>query len=59
MKLPTVPRTIIAVDGRVVDVMGGVKPNFLADLKEGLPGWREKARAKETESAEDGDEQGQ
>jgi len=43
MKLPTVPRTLVVVDGRVVDVFGGVKPTYLDDLKEGTPGWLEKA----------------
>lgn len=42
MKLPTVPRTLIVVDGRVVEVYGGLKPTYLDDLKEGLPGWLEK-----------------
>lgn len=42
MKLPTVPRTMIVVDGRVVDIYGGVKPTYLEDLKEGLPKWLEK-----------------
>ncbi|MEO0477760.1 MAG: hypothetical protein AAF085_17595, partial [Planctomycetota bacterium] len=43
--LPTVPRTIIAVDGRVVDVYGGLKPNFLDVLKKGLSEWEKKADA--------------
>lgn len=50
MKLPTVPRTIIAVDGRVVDVFGGVKPKFLKDLKQGFPKWQEKVKVQTTES---------
>ena len=45
MKLPTVPRTIIAVDGRVVDVYGGTKPSFLDDLKKGLPEWKIKSES--------------
>ncbi len=49
MKLPTVPRTLIVVDGRVVDVYGGVKPTYLDDLKEGLPGWLEKVESVEEE----------
>jgi thioredoxin-like negative regulator of GroEL len=51
MKLPTVPRTLILVDGRIVDVYGGVKPTYLDDLKEGMPGWLEKVKepAKEDE----------
>jgi alkyl hydroperoxide reductase subunit AhpC len=52
MKLPTVPRTMIVVDGRVVDVYGGVKPTYLDDLKEGMPGWLEKV--KEVKKDEDG-----
>lgn len=44
MKLPTIPRTIIAVDGRVVDVFGGVKPNLRDDLKKGLPDWLKKVK---------------
>ncbi|MGB0768268.1 MAG: redoxin domain-containing protein, partial [Phycisphaeraceae bacterium] len=51
MKLPTVPRTLIVVNGRVVEVFGGVKPTFLEDLKRGLPGWSAKASGRE--SAED------
>ena len=47
MKLPTVPRTLVIVDGRVVDVYGGVKPTYLDDLKEGLPGWLEKVKERE------------
>lgn len=42
MKLPTVPRTLIIVDGRVVEVYGGVKPEFLTQLKKSTPGWLEK-----------------
>lgn len=45
MKLPTVPRTLVFVDGKVVEVYGGMKPNFLEDLKKGTPGWLEKAGA--------------
>lgn len=52
MKLPTVPRTLIVVDGRVVEVYGGVKPTYLDDLKEGFPGWLEKVKAQEDEPAE-------
>lgn len=44
MKLPTVPRTLIVVDGRVVAVFGGVKPTYLDDLKEGMPSWLEKVK---------------
>ena len=44
LKLPTVPRTLIVVDGRVVEVYGGLKPTFLGDLKEGLSGWLEKVQ---------------
>lgn len=51
MKLPTVPRTLIVVDGRVVDVYGGVKPTYLDDLKEGMPGWLEKVKAEEAGAA--------
>jgi hypothetical protein len=47
MKLPTVPRTLIVVDGRVVEVYGGVKPKYLDDLKEGLPEWLEKVKPAE------------
>jgi|GEM_PF-2374875 len=47
MKLPTVPRTIIAVDGRVVEVYGGVKPTFLEDLKKNTPDWLEKVKEPE------------
>ena len=53
MGLPTVPRTIIAIDGRVVDVYGGVKPNFLDDLKKGLPGWLEKVKDQRDEAAQE------
>lgn len=42
MKLPTVPRTLIVVDGRVVEVYGGMKPEFLDQLKKNTPGWLEK-----------------
>lgn len=44
LKIPTVPRTLIVVDGRIVDVYGGVKPTYLDDLKEGMPGWLEKVK---------------
>ena len=47
MKLPTVPRTLIVVDGRIIDVFGGVKPTYLDDLKEGLPEWLEKVKSEE------------
>ena len=47
LKLPTVPRTLIAVDGNIVEVFGGMKPEFLDDLKKGLPGWLEKVEAEE------------
>ena len=40
---------MIVVDGRVVDVYGGVKPDYLDDLKEGLPGWLEKVKPVEEE----------
>lgn len=46
LKLPTVPRTLVVVDGRVVDVFGGVKPTYLEDLKEGTAGWLEKVEDK-------------
>lgn len=46
MKLPTVPRTLIVVDGRVVDVFGGIKPTYLDDLKKSLPDWLEKVKEK-------------
>lgn len=60
MKLPTVPRTLIVVDGRVVDVFGGVKPTYLDDLKEGLPKWLEKVEAGEDEDEpEEGETDGQ
>lgn len=55
MKLPTVPRTMIVVDGRVVDVYGGVKPTYLDDLKKGMPQWLEKV-AEQDEEKEDGEE---
>lgn len=51
MKLPTVPRTIVAVDGRVVEVYGGVKPNFLDDLKKGMAEWLEKVEAADEDEA--------
>mgnify|MGYP001826164334 CR=1 FL=1 len=44
LKIPTVPRTLIVVDGRIVDVYGGVKPTYLDDLKAGMPGWLEKVK---------------
>jgi len=53
MKLPTVPRTLIVVDGRVVDVFGGVKPSYLEDLKEGTPGWLSKVKQAEDEPPEE------
>ncbi|MFN3168838.1 MAG: TlpA family protein disulfide reductase [Phycisphaeraceae bacterium] len=42
LKLPTVPRTLVVVDGKIVEVFGGVKPTFLEDLKKATPGWLEK-----------------
>lgn len=53
MKLPTVPRTLIVVDGRIVDVFGGIKPTYLDDLKEGLPEWLEKVEADDDEPDEE------
>lgn len=47
--LPTVPRTLVVVDGRIVEVYGGVKPTFLEDLKKGLPEWLEKVKEQEPE----------
>lgn len=44
MKLPTLPRTIVAVNGRVVEVYGGIKPSFLEDLKNATPSWSAKAK---------------
>ena len=57
MRLPTVPRTMIVVDGRVVDVYGGVKPTYLEDLKEGTPGWLEKVEGEGEGLEEEGAEQ--
>lgn len=53
LKLPTVPRTLVVVDGKIVEVLGGIKPTFLDDLKKGLPGWLEKVEITndETEDA--------
>lgn len=56
MRLPTVPRTLIVVDGRVVDVYGGVKPTYLEDLKAGTPGWVEKVDAEGEEEQGEEDE---
>lgn len=39
LKLPTVPRTLIVINGRVAEVMGGDKPGFLDDLKKSAPQW--------------------
>ena len=50
LKLPTVPRTLIVVDGKIVEVYGGMKPEFLDDLKKGLPGWLEKIEVEEEEA---------
>ncbi len=50
LKLPTVPRTLIVVDGKIVEVYGGMKPEFLDDLKKGLPGWLEKVEVEEEEA---------
>lgn len=47
MRLPTVPRTLIVVDGRVVEVYGGLKPTYLDDLKQGMPGWLDKSKSKQ------------
>ena len=47
--LPTLPRTLIVVDGQIVEVYGGIKPTFLEDLKTGLPGWLERVQAQEAE----------
>lgn len=52
LKLPTVPRTLIVVDGKIVDVFGGVKPEFLEDLKKGTPSWLEKVKRHEEAGAE-------
>lgn len=63
MRLPTVPRTMIVVDGRVVDVYGGVKPTYLEDLKEGTPEWLKKVKTEEEggqqedEAEEDGEDE--
>lgn len=48
LRLPTVPRTMIVVDGKIVEVYGGVKAEFLEDLKKGYPQW-----AKEQDPAEE------
>jgi thioredoxin-like negative regulator of GroEL len=37
--LPTVPRTVVFVDGRIVTVFGGVKPEFGQMLRNATPGW--------------------
>ncbi len=37
--LPTVPRTVVFVDGRIVTVFGGVKPEFGQMLRDATPGW--------------------
>lgn len=37
--LPTVPRTVIFVDGRIVSVFGGIKPGFGQALRDATPGW--------------------
>jgi alkyl hydroperoxide reductase subunit AhpC len=50
LKLPTVPRTLIVVDGRVIDVFGGVKPTYLDDLKKGTSGWLEKIKKEKGEA---------
>lgn len=49
LRLPTVPRTLVLVDGKIVEVYGGVKPTFLDDLKKALPGWLELVKEKEPE----------
>ena len=53
LKLPTVPRTLIVVDGRIVDVYGGIKPTYLDDLKKGMPDWLEAVKAAEDEPVEE------
>lgn len=56
LRLPTIPRTIVVVDGKIVEVYGGVKPNLLDDLKKAMPGWLEQvSAADEEEDAEDED----
>jgi len=39
--LPTLPRTMIVIDGKVVDVKGGTKTGFLEELKKATPDWLE------------------
>jgi hypothetical protein len=44
LKLPTVPRTLVVIDGRIAEVYGGLKPTYLEDLKQGLPDWLDKVK---------------
>ena len=37
--LPTVPRTVVLVDGAIVEVFGGLKPEFGQMLRDATPGW--------------------
>lgn len=37
--LPALPRTVVLRDGEVVDVLGGIKPDFAGLLRERTPRW--------------------
>jgi len=39
LRLPAIPRTLIVVDGKIVDALGGTKPEFDQMLRDRLPVW--------------------
>lgn len=48
--LPTIPRTVILIDGAIEEVYGGVKPGFAEFLRENTPRWLGEEAEDEAES---------